>query len=281
MAKESVKKVACVGDSITEGLFLADPQTESYPALLQGMLGAGSEVGNFGASKYAALKTSKFPYWEHEAYQQSLGYNPDIVIIMLGTNDIKTENWMEGKERFVEDYAALIKSYQALETNPQVFVVLPPPIYLDETDEVRPPNNLRGEALPLIAEAAAQTDSYLIDVFSAMDDHPELFYDLIHPNAEGAKVLAQTVYDGLTNPQPAKKAPTWQENLDAIPAFDDPKASMTREEFAMLMTNIFGLEPPEEGEKANFVDTQYSPYKPQIDTAYQMGHHRWGRRDSL
>ena len=41
-------KVACVGNSITEGFALAHPETESYPAVLQRLPGDGYQVGNFG-----------------------------------------------------------------------------------------------------------------------------------------------------------------------------------------------------------------------------------------
>jgi len=49
-------KVACIGDSITSGFTLLNPRRDSYPSLLQNMLGDGYEVRNFGvldaASRY-------------------------------------------------------------------------------------------------------------------------------------------------------------------------------------------------------------------------------------
>ncbi len=70
------------------------------------------EVGNFGVSKYAALHTAKWPYWDTDKYKESQTFLPDIVVIMLGTNDIKTENWVEGKANFVKDYTELINVYK-------------------------------------------------------------------------------------------------------------------------------------------------------------------------
>ena len=37
----------------------------------------------------------------------------------------------------------------------------------------------------------------VIDLHSAMDGMPELFPDHIHPNEEGAKVMAKAVYDAI------------------------------------------------------------------------------------
>lgn len=180
-------KVACVGDSITEGIGVADAAKDSYPSQLQNILGDTYEVGNFGVSKYAALHTAKWPYWDTDKYKESQTFLPDIVVIMLGTNDIKTENWVEGKANFVKDYTELINVYKNLSSKPDIFVVSPPPLYLDVNDEVRPPNNLRNEAIDLLKQAAEETDSYWIDVFTEMDNHPELFPDQIHPNEAGAK----------------------------------------------------------------------------------------------
>ena len=41
-------KVACVGNSITYGIGVSDPDKESYPARLQQMLGEGYTVERFG-----------------------------------------------------------------------------------------------------------------------------------------------------------------------------------------------------------------------------------------
>lgn len=260
-------KVACVGDSITEGIGVTDAAKDSYPSQLQNILGDTYEVGNFGVSKYAALHTAKWPYWDTDKYKESQTFLPDLVVIMLGTNDIKTENWVEGKANFVRDYTELINVYKNLASKPKVFVVSPPPIYLDVTDEVRPPNNLRNEAIDLLKQAALDTDSYWIDVFSAMDNHPELFVDKIHPNEAGAKFLAETVAEGIKNPKSLK--PTWAENLAALPAFDDMEANLTREEFAMLVVNIFGLQAKNATTK--FEDIADCTYKEDIASAYVRG----------
>lgn len=260
-------KVACVGDSITEGIGVADAAKDSYPAQLQNILGDTYEVGNFGVSKYAALHTAKWPYWDTDKYKESQTFLPDIVVIMLGTNDIKTENWVEGKANFVKDYTELINVYKNLSSKPDIFVVSPPPLYLDVNDEVRPPNNLRNEAIDLLKQAAEETDSYWIDVFTEMDNHPELFPDQIHPNEAGAKFLAQTVAYGLNNPK--KLTPTWSENLANLPELGDMEANLTREEFAMLVVNIFGLQA--DSARTKFVDIADCKYKSDIASAYVRG----------
>ena len=62
--------------------------------------------------------------------------NPDIVTIMLGTNDAKGCNWdygndgVQGKgDLYKNDYADFIAELKALPSRPKVFVVSPPPLF--------------------------------------------------------------------------------------------------------------------------------------------------------
>src|SRR5438270_834071 len=82
-------KVACVGDSITQGSGL---QENTYPLQLQRMLGSNYEVRNFGVGGATLLEQGDKPYIQQKLYQDSLAFQPDVVVIMLGTNDSKPQN---------------------------------------------------------------------------------------------------------------------------------------------------------------------------------------------
>lgn len=51
----------------------------------------------------------------------------------------------------------------------------------------------------MIKKVAKKNKLPVIDLHSAMDGMPELFPDHIHPNEEGAKVMAKAVYDAIKN----------------------------------------------------------------------------------
>src|SRR5688500_19400804 len=89
-------KVACVGDSITEGSGLSNPAVESYPARLQRLLGTNYMVRNFGVSGRTLLRQGDLPYWREVAFTNSQNFGPDIVIIQLRTNESKPNNWRYG-----------------------------------------------------------------------------------------------------------------------------------------------------------------------------------------
>lgn len=270
-------KVACVGDSITYGANLPNRETQCYPVLLQELLGERYDVENFGISAYCVLKNSKRPYWDTEQYKASLDFKADIVIIMLGTNDIKTENWeavernnyVAGKDYFVSDYCDLIETYKTANPEAEIYVCTPPPIYLEESNAERPPLNLENYGVPLIREVAKKTNSTLIDIFPILDNKAELFEDKLHPNPVGAKIIANEVYNSIAK-NSANPAEFWLKNLENIPGFTDPEGELTREEFAYLIANIFSLE---NNPKviSPFIDTADSAYKEEIRIAYANG----------
>ena len=116
LQKNFAIRVACVGDSITYGAKIEDNFLNSYPAQLQLFLGSDYLVGNFGASGYTLQKSGNFPYWNHPAFQESSAFQPNIVLIMLGTNDTKPYNWT-GTENFLADYRELIAHYRSSRTS--------------------------------------------------------------------------------------------------------------------------------------------------------------------
>jgi sialate O-acetylesterase len=189
-------KVACVGDSVTAGYALQNPGVESYPAQLQVQLGNGYSVGNFGQSGATVLKRSDNTYWNSWAYRSSLQYKPNVVVIMLGTNDSKPWNWNAAK--FDADYRALISKYQGLATHPQVYICLIAPVYTPNPfGSAFDPTFVQNTVVPAIRSIATSTGVTLIDNNTPLLNHPELFSDGVHPTPQGAGVIASTVANTL------------------------------------------------------------------------------------
>ena len=103
--------VSCIGDSITSGVGVGNPATESYPAKLQKLLGTNYTVLNYGVSGTTALIQGDMPYVATSAFTAShQAPLPNIVVIMLGSNDSKSQNWAHGTN-FLSNYGSIIKSY--------------------------------------------------------------------------------------------------------------------------------------------------------------------------
>jgi len=213
--KLEVQKVACVGDSITFGAGIKDRGNNSYPVQMGRMLGQRYEVRNFGVNGATMLKNGNKPYWKQGAYKQALAYQPDIVVIKLGTNDTKPGNWAK-KAEFAGDTVAMIQSFQKLDSSPQVWICKPVPAYPERwgiSDKT-----IKNEVLPLVEQAAKQTKIKVIDLYAALSGKPALFPDKIHPNAEGAKLIAEAVGTAITGKKISQGAP----NLSS----KDPKRKM-------------------------------------------------------
>jgi lysophospholipase L1-like esterase len=53
--------------------------------------------------------------------------------------------------------------------------------------------------IPKIQQVASDLGLPVIDVYSPMLGHPEYFVDGVHPNYEGASVIAETIYQQITS----------------------------------------------------------------------------------
>ena len=183
-------KVACVGNSITEGAGL----TKTYPGVLQELLGNAYEVRNYGIGGRTLLRKGDLPYWNETKYKEVLTWAPDIVIIKLGTNDTKPQNWKYKKE-FVKDYVDLINSFKNLPSKPTVLICNPIPVFEDKwgiNKEV-----MDNEVIPAMKDIAEKAEVRIIDVYQPFLEKADLTYDGIHPNDEGAGFLATEIYKAL------------------------------------------------------------------------------------
>lgn len=192
-------KVICVGDSITYGQgVLTERKTMSYPALVGSGLGAEYQVVNYGLCNRTLLSSGNMPYGEEAFAEESLQSGADIVLIMLGTNDSKSGNWDAGK--YQEEYVQFVQAYLNMESSPEVYVMIPPKVFLAEEDGSCSDTTIREEVAPIIREAAAETGVGLIDLYALTEAHPEWFADELHPNAEGNQAIAEEICRVLSEP---------------------------------------------------------------------------------
>ncbi|MBR6954014.1 MAG: hypothetical protein IKH77_03095 [Clostridia bacterium] len=208
-AEAPVTTVVCVGDSITFGAGVTGREN-TYPAMLQTMLGEGFVVKNCGENGRTLQREGmlnppdasfNFPmtFWDSRVMNAAVEAAPDIVIIMLGTNDAKAWNW--NAENYTGQYVELIRFFRSLPGEPQVFAVIPPPGF-DAHEGVNAADPIDREILAAlgdcIREAAQACGCPVIDLYSAFEGRGDLFPDGIHPNAEGNRILARQIYEALT-----------------------------------------------------------------------------------
>ncbi len=180
-------KIACIGNSITEA--------GGYINYISEHLGNTFEVGNFGHSGRTLLKNGDFPYWNSPKLTELLNWNPDVITIMLGTNDSKGHNWDPHSNEFSADYQALIDRLNTLESTPQIILILPP--HAGEESFDISGTVIRNEQIPLIVTIAELNELAVVDFNTPTLDKLHLMPDEVHPNDEGHEFLGKILYDGL------------------------------------------------------------------------------------
>ncbi len=207
MRAEQPIKVACIGNSITYGFNVENREMMNYPAQLQRMLGEGYVVGNFGRSGATLLKHGHRPYVMQPEWKSAKEFTPDIAVIHLGINDTDPRNWPEFGDEFVSDYKAIIDTLRIINPDVRVLVARLTPLNAKHyrfKSGTRIWRLLVQEAIENVAKA---TGAEVIDFNIPLRDRQNLMPDGIHPNAEGATLLAQTAYSGITGNYGGLKLP--------------------------------------------------------------------------
>ena len=220
--RKDAVRVACIGNSITDGSGIDMAELNGYPAQLQQLLGDGYEVRNFGVGGRTMLQKGDHPYMSELAWLDAKAFiksskaataeRPDIVVIKLGTNDSKPENW-KYKDEFEQDMQTMIdnlcpmvpvlnkkgkpsKKMQRADS-PRIYLCTPIPTKQDRwgiTDKV-----ITEEVIPAIRRVAEKNGLTVIDLHSQFDAQAEgmMVNDGIHPSVKGARRMAEIIDEQL------------------------------------------------------------------------------------
>lgn len=208
MLRADQVRIASVGDSLTAA---------SYPSQLQAMLGSHYLVMNFGEAGNEMQRHVHASYWESTKFKQALDSAPDIVLIMLGTNDARFGHWLNDGRTYVADYVAMIEKFKALPSTPTIYTMIPPPqIKYHKVYNQTVVNHVLPSLIWQINQEA-DLPYEPIDIFSSLggvDDvsHPEWFnFDGIHLSSDGYEQIALTVAHTLC-PDTLSTAPSAKES---------------------------------------------------------------------
>jgi acetyl esterase/lipase len=192
--KPDAIRVACIGNSITDGHGIDMATAYGYPALLQKKLGDKYWVKNFGVSGRTMLNKGNQPYMNELAWKDAQAFKPDVVIIKLGTNDSKGINWKYGEE-FRQDLEQMINTL--LPNKPQIYLCTPIRAEKDSWDIND--SIIANYIIPIQYEVAKKYGLKLIDLHSLFEGGEELMLtDGIHPSGKGAERLADIIYNQIS-----------------------------------------------------------------------------------
>jgi len=198
LSARRIIKVACVGNSITYGTGVANREQKAYPVVLQGLLGKGYQVENFGKPGATLLRRGHRPYFAQPEFRAALQFRPDIAVIHLGINDTDPRNWPNYRDEFIPDYLALIDSLRAVNPHVRILVARLTPIGVDHPRFDSGTRKWREEISEAVQQVAEIARVEWIDFYAPLVPHPDWLPDAVHPDARGAEVLAKVAYSGIT-----------------------------------------------------------------------------------
>lgn len=205
--KKDIIHVACLGDSITFGTGSADPSMQSYPVYYQRMLGYDYYVEKYGVPSHSLIETDQPSFLNHDYFKKSANAKPDVVIVMLGTNDSRPTRWADSaykdwsdparKQAFLDAGDKLVANYRAANPDVQIIFATCPtvPQAADWTACIK--NNI----IPCLNEIAKKNNCLVIDIFSFTQKNVYMFAgsDRLHLKDENYEILAQGFYDLTKN----------------------------------------------------------------------------------
>ena len=191
--KSDAIRVACIGNSITHGSGIDMMDEKGYPAQLQRLLGNGYLVKNYGVGARCMMSTSDHPYMNEQAWRDAKAFQPQVVVIKLGTNDSKDYQW--NQSQYERDYQAMIDTLCSLPSKPAIYLCTPVKAFRDKwgiTDSV-----IVNGVIPSIQKIARKNKLTLIDLHSVITDPKDMTADMIHPNEKGAGKMAGRIAEEL------------------------------------------------------------------------------------
>ena len=200
-------RIAFIGDSITEGYGSANPKTDSYPAQLARLLGGDYVVGNFGKSGAYVLAADdpynvkkdrpELSYRNTQQYKDSLTFRADLVVILLGCNDIRSMSCEEAKQVLRDGLVSLGREYAALPTVQKVCFAT----HIRTANVTTILQLSDGRVQEIERAAAAECGFEVIDTFEMTKDYFNVMMhhnnDRVHPNKEQYGEMARAFYAAL------------------------------------------------------------------------------------
>ena len=207
-AQVTKERIACIGNSITFGARLTDPEKASYPAVLSALITEKGyhnyEIKNYGIGGATMLRFGTPNLWR--ILDSLKNFLPDIVVIKAGTNETVGAprlNW-EHISEFEKDYSDYIAAIRKINPDCRIIICSPLDMVLETKDLTQArKDDLSGrrpriwELRERIKKIATKEDVFFLDLTKPFKGKPDLMttMDGVHPNQDGYHYLATLIFN--------------------------------------------------------------------------------------
>lgn len=204
---QKVVNIVCIGNGVTYGVGFENREKNNFPQQLQYLLGANYKVTNFGLANAPVLSNGVNGYNKTAAFKKSQTGKPNIVFVELGLDEIKATDTAV-ISNFTITLEGIVQSYANLSTRPRIVLLLPLPIFLNDSSLL---NNsvIKNKIIPKIQKIAFEKNIEVLDLFSMFIDKQDLFLDKIHPSSLGGTLISKRLYE-LVKLDAGKRSPVFE-----------------------------------------------------------------------
>jgi lysophospholipase L1-like esterase/pimeloyl-ACP methyl ester carboxylesterase len=192
---------------VTYGIGVENREKNNFPQQLQYLLGANYKVTNFGVANSPVLSNGLNSYTKTAAFKKSQTINPNIVFVELGLDEIKATDTAV-ISNFTNTLEGIVQSYANLSARPRVVLLLPLPIFLNDSSLL---NNsvIKNKIIPKIQKIAFEKNLEVLDLFSMFIDKQDLFLDKVHPSSLGGTLISKWLYE-IVKLDTKKRSPVFE-----------------------------------------------------------------------
>lgn len=192
--KPGTRTIVCIGDSITFGAgVLTSRKKDAWPYILDRLMGQNAEVLNYGISGATMIRSGDTPYRE-DFYRAVEELDPQTILLMLGTNDSKRQNWKEAS--FAKDYEAVLKRFA--KEGREIILMCPPKAFAKKGKDISVygirNHEIQEGVIPVIRKLAEQYSLRVVDLYALTENHSEYLGDGVHPNKQGNQIIASHIF---------------------------------------------------------------------------------------
>lgn len=191
-ARTHYYRVLCMGDSLTESSY--GQYTRHLGRLFKN---ENLTVNVYSAARPGSTSGEYLDYLKKSGILKKI--NPHILLLMLGTNDVRIDGDHTPLDRFEKNMREITEILQSFKTpdgrNLRIFIMTIPPIFNCDLATFSQVSQRRvaEEIVPAIRELGQEQEIHLIDLYEFFNKRPELLPG-VHPGKEGYRAMAEFIF---------------------------------------------------------------------------------------